>query len=108
MYFPQIDGAGQFGCQLKTKGWPPSSNLLARPGDVFTINGAAADDLLSVIVVNNVRSDASGKAIVKLRRSLVSTGKYRNCSELPANNALLKRLGRKDEWTRDQRTIKQK
>jgi hypothetical protein len=61
---PVVDGAGQTGNQLNTKGWTPSITGILRAGDWVQLGSGSATRLYKVL--DDVDSDASGEATLTL------------------------------------------
>lgn len=68
---PKVDGAGQIGGILATKGWAVSTANILCAGDYIQLGSGATSQLH--MVLKNVASDASGKAVLdiwpRLRKS---------------------------------------
>jgi hypothetical protein len=99
---PLVDGAGQTGGTLNTKGWTAAAGLRLRKGDIFTIanvfavnpvSGDTLPDLQQFVVLNDVSSDASGNAQIPISPQIIVSGPYRTVSASPANNAAITVLG---------------
>lgn len=77
---PLVKGASQTGEDLLTDGWSNSITNVMRAGDVLTI----ANQNVLYQSVNDVNSDGSGNATIKLNPPLVAS---------PADNAVITRTG---------------
>ena len=94
---PLVNGAGQDGHTLETDGWLPKATVL-REGTVIAIACVNATDQLShadtgvpqrFLVPQDVNSDYAGRTTVPIWPSIVASGHYQNCTERPADNAML-------------------
>lgn len=65
---PLVNGAGQTGYTLNTKGWTPSSSLVLRAGDMFQVTNGTLHQL--VMVMADANSDVSGNASVSIEPTL--------------------------------------
>ncbi|MEE9905542.1 MAG: hypothetical protein K4305_08990 [Chlorobium sp.] len=113
---PQVDGAGQKGATLVTKGWTASKAELLRVGDSFTITGVyeihpetrlSTGRLQTFVVTEIASSSAAGASSIKISPAIndgtvsttnaagetVSLGAYQNVSNAPANNAPITVIG---------------
>jgi len=99
---PLVNGAGQTGSSLITDGWTAQAATRLKEGDVFTIAGVYAvnpvsgDTLAHLkqhVVAADGASDGSGNMTISLRYPIITSGPYKNCSAVPADNAALTIVG---------------
>lgn len=101
---PQVDGAGQVGSQLNIKNLTASKQGVFKAGDVitqaavFAINPVSLDtlsDLRQFTILNDVNSDANGKATLNIYPPIAVVGDpnkpnpYATCSTTMADSAPL-------------------
>jgi hypothetical protein len=84
---PLVDGAGQTGNQLNTKGWTPNITGILRAGDWVQLGTGATSRLYKVL--DDVNSNANGEATLTL---------FPNLRSSPANNAALTISSPKGVW----------
>jgi hypothetical protein len=84
---PLVNGAGQTGNQLNTKGWTPSVSGILRAGDWVQLGAGSATRLHKVL--DDADSSASGEATLTLFPDLRSS---------PADNAILTITNPKGIW----------
>lgn len=91
---PEVDGA-QSGSEIDTKGWPNSTTVL-KEGDIITFEGVNqvnplskidTGDLMQFTVLEDVDSDGSGDATIKIYPAIEPTGQYQNVTAAPAGDA---------------------
>lgn len=106
---PLINGTTAEGATvLQTDGWTISISNILRAGDIFTIagvfevnpvNGQSTGVLKQFVCLGDVGSNASGQVTIQIYPTddsgpgLRSTGAYKNCSSLPADNAAITVVG---------------
>ena len=96
---PQVNGAGQTGSAISTKGWTASTAVL-NAGDIVSFAGVhrinpltrqSTGDLRTFVVLANVTSDGSGNATVNIAGvdgdGITLAGPYQTVDVSPANNA---------------------
>lgn len=102
---PLVKGASQTGSSIDTDGWANSEDILKK-GDIFTIDGVNAVNPQSrestgnkqqFVVTEDVSSDGSGEAAIKISPSITTSGPYQTVDSAPANDASITVLG--DEET---------
>jgi hypothetical protein len=84
---PVVDGAGQTGNQLNTKGWTPSITGILRAGDWVQLGSGSATRLYKVL--DDVDSDASGEATLTL---------FPDLRQIPNNEDALFLTAPKGQW----------
>lgn len=99
---PLVDGAGQIGTGLLTKGWTAAAASRLLEGDVFTIAGVygvnpqsrqSTGDLQQFVVRANFASDGSGNGTVTISPSIITSGAYQTVTGSPADAAAITVLG---------------
>jgi hypothetical protein len=79
---------------VPTKGWTPSTNTL-KAGDVVTFNTCFAvnpvslqtnQNLKQFVLAQDFTSDGSGNGNLVVTESMITTGAFKNVSNVPANN----------------------
>lgn len=99
---PLIDGVDQVGASIKTKGWDASTSGLLLAGDAI-----AYDTPLGVrerhIVAEDVDSDSSGNAVIRLTHSMRETP-FDNDTLITTNAACVMRLINDEQAVWDVRT----
>lgn len=65
---PVVSGAGQTGNSLNTTGWAPSTSFIMRKGDYIQLG--ISENARLHLVVDDVNSDASGNAVLKIEPAL--------------------------------------
>ncbi len=96
---PLVDGAGQIGSTLVTKGWGGANTV--RAGDVFTIAGVfavnpmsgASTGVLRQFVVTADADDVGTAMTINISPAIITSGPYQTVSVGPANNAALAFVG---------------
>ncbi len=95
---PEVNGPGQQGNSLLTKGWTANINPVLKAGDklqmagcfmVHPVNGRVYVDLQAFTVAADVASDHGGLATVPLTEAIEFGTPYANVSALPADSALI-------------------
>lgn len=94
---PQVDGAGQTGAVLSTKGWTPTTTSL-NVGDVFTIDGVFMVNpqtrqntgiLQQFVVTAQTTTDGSGLSDIAISPAIVISGSFQNVTNAPADSATI-------------------
>ncbi len=95
---PLVDGAGQTGSSLATKGWTALTTVLGY-GDTFTLAAVATlnpESLQSMSTLQQfavqdqtVTSDAGGKATITISPAIVVSGAYATVTGSPADGAAI-------------------
>jgi hypothetical protein len=96
---PLVNGAGQTGNSILTKGWTASVTGLLNPGDIVTFagaNGVNPQNRQSLgaprqfVVTQQVNSDGSGNATIPISGpgglGIVTTGAFQTVTASPTNN----------------------
>lgn len=95
-WYPQVNGAHQFGRTLHTDGWKPGQVL--QRGDIFTIShtnevhpltGRSLGMPKRFVVTDDVTADDAGAAELPIYPSIVASGSFRNIDHAPYNDALI-------------------
>jgi hypothetical protein len=96
-FIPVVDGANQPGPLFRTRGWPPSVQV-ADVTDWISFAGCQTVNPITrepvgvdriSMVARSVYSDHEGRAILEIYPAFITSGHYRNVSELPADGAVL-------------------
>lgn len=99
---PLVDGAGQNGASLNTKGWSLAAASRLKRGDVFTLAGVYGVNIQSranttvlqqFVVTSDFSSGADGKGAVGISPSIVTSGAYQTVTGSPADGAALTVVG---------------
>jgi hypothetical protein len=99
---PAIDGAGQTGSTIATKGWTAAAANRLKAGDIISFAGVysvnrwtkqSTGRLANFVVTEDFDSDATGKGNVHISPALVVTGNYQNVTGSPADSALISIYG---------------
>jgi hypothetical protein len=99
---PLVNGAGQTGSSLVTKGWSNSITGLLNVGDVFSIAGVyginprnrqANPSLAQFVVTATANSNGSGASTLSIYPPITTSGAYQTVSASPANNAAITVVG---------------
>jgi hypothetical protein len=96
----QVNGANQAGTALITDTWT-SASLALNPGDRFTIAGVykvnpsglhtaytSTQNLMQFVITQSV-TDTTGAATFQIYPPIIPSGQFQNCSNSPADNALI-------------------
>lgn len=95
---PLVNGAGQTGSTLNTKGWTASITGLLAVGDCFTIAGVnsvnpitkqSTGQLQCFIVTAAANSDSGGLSSVSIYPSITTSGSTQTVTASPANSAAI-------------------
>lgn len=101
---PLVNGAGQTGATLVTKGWGSGVSGL-NVGDVFTIGSGATGvyavnvqshnntSLLQKFVVTQTINDTTGAMSISISPSIITSGGYQNVVAAPGDNATINVIG---------------
>lgn len=99
---PLVNGAGQTGATLSTKGWTAAAAARLNKGDVFTIAGVFAVNpitkqstgaLQQFVVTSAFSSDASGNGSVGIYPSIVTSGSTQTVTASPNDGAAITVVG---------------
>ncbi len=99
---PLVNGAGQSGSTIVTKGWTAAAANRLKQGDILTfasvdgVNPQSRDDtgdLRQFTVTADSDSSAGGAITVPIFPSIVLDGPYRNVTAAAADNAVIKIFG---------------
>ena len=99
---PVVDGAGQTGTSINTRGWTSSVTGLLNVGDVISYAGIynvnpqsrlSTGTLFSQVVQATASSDGSGLCTLSLYPAMVPSGQYQNCTASPADGTLINVYG---------------
>lgn len=99
---PLVNGAGQTGSSLATKGWTAAAASRLVVGDVFTVAGVFAvnpqnrqstGQLQQFVVTAAFSSDGSGNGSVSISPSIVTSGATQTVTASPADGAVITVVG---------------
>lgn len=99
---PLVNGAGQTGSSLNTKGWTASITALLNVGDVFTIAGVNAvnpqtrqttGQLRQFVVTAVANSDGSGNSTVSISPAITTSGQFQTVTASPGDGAAITVVG---------------
>jgi FlaG/FlaF family flagellin (archaellin) len=99
---PLVDGAGQTGATLVTKGWTAAAAARLNKGDVFTIAGVyklnpanqrSTGQLQQFLVTADFASGADGKGGIAIYPSIVTAGASATVTAAPADGAAITVIG---------------
>lgn len=99
---PLVNGASQSGASLITDGWTAAVANRVAVGDVFTIAGVYAVNPITKQNTGRLQqftataigaSDGSGNMTISISPSITTSGKFKNVSAAPADNAALTFVG---------------
>lgn len=93
---PQVDGVGQIGNSLDTKGWTPGVTNILKAGDYVQLGSGLSSRLH--MNVNNVDSDGAGKATLTLEPAVREA--FADSSVIVVNNpvGLFRLSGNTFQW----------
>lgn len=95
---PLIDGAGQTGNSILTKGWTASANPRVNAGDDFTLTGVhgtnpqsrqSTGQLGRFVVLQAASSTGGGAATLIIYPPIIPSGQYQTVDTAPADGAAL-------------------
>lgn len=98
---PLVKGASQTGASIATDGWSNSTKVLLA-GDIITLAGCysvnpvsriSTGRLMQFVVTEDVTSDGSGNATIKVSPSIVTSGATQNATASPTNDGAVTLLG---------------
>lgn len=93
---PLVKGAAQTGDEIDLDGFTAAAAARLKAGDVLTFDGVYAvnpvtyestGELQQFVVKEDVSSDGSGNATVKISPEIITTGNLKNVTNAPADNA---------------------
>lgn len=99
---PLVNGAGQTGSTLVTKGWTSAAASRLVAGDVFTVAGVymvnpqsrqSTGQLMQFTVGAGFSSDGSGNGSVTISPALIPSGQFQTVSASPTDGAAITVLG---------------
>lgn len=91
-----------YSTSLETDGWTAAAASRLLAGDVITIAGVNSvnpenkmdtSELQQFVVLENVSSDASGNATIKIHPAIIAGGAYQTVTARPADNAAITVVG---------------
>jgi hypothetical protein len=95
---PLVNGAGQTGSTLSTKGWTASAAVRLKQGDIFTIAGVNAvnpqtrqstGQLRQFVVTADFSSDGSGNGSIAISPAITTSGAFQTVDSAPADGAAI-------------------
>lgn len=99
---PQVDGAGQIGSALLTKGWTAAAAARLGIGDTFTIAAVnqvnpqsrqSTASLQQFVVTAPFASDGAGKGSVAIAPAIIAAGAFQTVDATGANSAAITVVG---------------
>lgn len=99
---PLVNGNGQSGASLSTKGWTAAAAARLKKGDIFTIANvnavnpqtrASTGQLRQFVVTADFSSDGSGNGSVSIYPSITTSGQFQTVDAAPVDGAAITVLG---------------
>lgn len=93
---PLVDSANQDGSEIDTKGWTSAAANRLKAGDVVSFTGVYSvnpvtleptESLAQFVITEDIDSDVSGDATLKIFPAIVTSGPYKNVSAAPSDEA---------------------